>query len=452
MRSKTLDKYSSNLIAAFNRYKDGYDNDIIKQRKNLRQDIMNYFNASEEDWNNYVWHLKHIIKDLDTLSSLVKLEEDEIRGLEAARENNILFQITPYYLSLFNKDGRCESDRAIRALVLPSDKYCINVANKRKQGIDMDFMCERATSPIDAITRRYAQILILKPFDSCPQICVYCQRNWEIKGIDEAKITTKKLNEALDWIENNPYINEVLVTGGDPLTLNNRNLEWIFDRIAKIDHIERIRIGTRTPVTLPYRIDDGFLELLRKYHEWGKREVCIMTHYSHPTEVTPDSLEALKKIKKLGINIYNQQVFTYYNSRKYETCYLRKILKISGVDPYYAFNTKGKEETIDFRVPVARIEQERHEEARLLSGVVRTDEPVFNVPKLGKSNLRAWQFHEPIMILGTGERVYRFYPWESKIALADDYIYTDVPIYDYLKRLYGDGEDIEQYKSIWYYF
>ena len=131
---------------------------------------------------------------------------------------------------------------------------------------------------------------------------------------------------------------------------------------------------------------------------------------------------------------------------------LRRMLKLSGVDPYYTFNTMGKEETVDFRVPMARIEQERKEEARLLTGMVRTDEPVFNVPRLGKSNLRAWQDHEVIMILPDGRRIYRFYTWEARITTNFDYLYTDVSIYDYLKRLDADGENISDYKSIWYYF
>ena len=128
------------------------------------------------------------------------------------------------------------------------------------------------------------------------------------------------------------------------------------------------------------------------------------------------------------------------------------MLKISGIDPYYSFNTKGKDETIDFRVPIARIEQERKEEARMLPGIVRTDEFVFNVPKLGKSHLRAWQDHEPIMVLADGSRIYRFYPWESKINLVEDYLYTDLSIFSYLARLDRDGEDVEEYRSIWYYF
>lgn len=116
------------------------------------------------------------------------------------------------------------------------------------------------------------------------------------------------------------------------------------------------------------------------------------------------------------------------------------------------FNTKGKEETSDFRVPIARLLQESKEEARLLPGIMRTDEPVFNVPRIGKSHLRAWQDHEPIMILADGRRVYRFLPWDSRLIASDDYLYTDVSIYDYLKRLYHDGEDVDQYRSIWYYF
>jgi lysine 2,3-aminomutase len=168
--------------------------------------------------------------------------------------------------------------------------------------------------------------------------------------------------------------------------------------------------------------------------------------------MTPDSLECIRKIKNVGMNVYNQQVFTYYNSRRYETALLRRTLKLSGVDPYYTFSTKGKEETIDFRVPIARMEQEQLEEARLLPGLVRTDEPVFNVPRLGKVNLRAWQDHEIVNILPDGRRIYRFYSWEVRLVTALDYLHTDVSIYDYLQRLAEDGENVNDYDSIWYYF
>ncbi|HQK79572.1 MAG TPA: KamA family radical SAM protein, partial [Syntrophales bacterium] len=341
----------------------------------------------------------------------------------------------------------------VRAQVIPSAAYCRSVAESRAKGFDMDFMGEKSTSPIDGITRRYPEIVILKPFNACPQICVYCQRNWEIKSIDdEVQMSREKVREAIAWIADHESITEVLVTGGDPLTLKNDYLDNLLGEIAAIKHVDRIRIGTRVPVTLPFRINDGFLAVLAKYHEWGKREIAIVTHFEHPTEMTEEALEVIKKLKNAGINIYNQQVFTYFNSRKFETCLLRRVLKLCGVDPYYSFSTKGKEETVDFRVPIARIEQERTEEARLLPGLIRTDEPVFNLPRLGKSQLKAWQDHEVIMILPDGRRVYRFYSWEVRLVTARDYLYTDIPIYDYLKRLDADGENVADYSTIWYYF
>ena len=452
-RSSQLDSYSSTMETYFKRYKSGLDPELEKNREELRKEILGHFNASEEDWQDYRWHMSHIIKNLKTLSSIIKLEDDEIEGLGLATKNHIPFEITPHYLSLFNRDGRCDYDRAIRAQVIPSVRYAKNVLENWASGKDMDFMGEKSTSPIDGITRRYPQIVIAKPFNSCPQICVYCQRNWEVKDIDAVvALPKKKVNEALNWIREDENITEVLLTGGDPLTLDNRYLDWIMGELAGMDHVERIRIGTRTPVTLPMRIDDGFINILKKYHEWGKREVAIVTHFEHPSEITADNLTAVKKIKGLGINIYNQQVFTYYNSRKFETAFLRKTLKLSGIDPYYSFNCMGKEETIDFRVPIARIEQERKEEARLLTGLVRTDEPVFNVPRLGKSHLRAWQDHEVVMILPNGSRIYRFYSWETELTTSNDYLYTDVDIYDYLKRLDDGGEELGDYDSIWYYF
>ncbi|WP_217423123.1 KamA family radical SAM protein [Methanocella conradii] len=359
IRSQQLDNYSMKMRQYFRRYKTGLDPEVIKRRDELKHDILSYFGASIEDWRDVSWQMSRIIKDVKTLSALVTLDKDEISALRYAEKNRIPFQITPYYLSLFNKDGKSDDDRAVRAQVLPSKRYCKRIAINRRYGADLDFMGEKWTSPIDGITRRYPQILILKPYDSCPQICVYCQRNWEIKCLDEAKVTKEKVKKAIDWIRENENITEVLVTGGDPLTLNDRYIGWLMDEVASIGHVERIRIGTRVLVTMPFRIGDRLIEILKKYHEPGRREVCIVTHFEHPMEMTPDSLEAIQKIRKAGMSVYNQQVFTYYNSRKFETVFLRKVLKVCGVDPYYTFNTKGKEETIDFRVPIARIEQER---------------------------------------------------------------------------------------------
>jgi lysine 2,3-aminomutase len=297
-------------------------------------------------------------------------------------------------------------------------------------------------------------IVILKPITTCPQICVYCQRNWEIEDVysQGAVLAKGKLDKAIEWISQTPEINEVLITGGDPFLLSNDRLESMLFKLSRNKNIQRIRIGTRTPVTLPQRITDGLVKDVNHFHIPGKREIVIITHFEHPYEITHQAMEAVQKFRRYGIDVYNQLVYTFYNSRRFEATALRNKLRLIGVTPYYTFNTKGKEETDDYRVPIPRLLQEQKEEARLFPGTVRTDESVFNVPGLGKNYLRAVQHHDVIGLLPDGRRIYEFHPWEKKLSLVDTYIYTDVSIYGYLQKLKAAGENIAEYKSIWYYY
>jgi len=449
---RLLDTYAQNMQMHFLNFSKGCDPERIRRQETLQRKILAYFSADRAEWQDYRWHYRHIIRSEKVLSNLITLEKDEILGIRKAEKYHIPFQITPYYLSLFNEEGRSREDRILRAQVIPGASYSERVHENRLKNIDMDFMGEKAGSPVPGITRRYPNIVILKPYDSCPQICVYCQRNWEVKDVRETQISRRDISRAIAWIGKNKNITEVLVTGGDPLMLKDEQLAEILTALSDMKHVERIRIGTRMPVTLPFRFTDKFIALLKSYNCPGEQELCLVTHIEDALEITPEVLKITEKIRKAGLSMYNQQVFTYYNSQRFKTAFLRKALKISGIDPYYLFNTKGKEETRDFRVPIARIEQERKEEARFLPGIMRSDEPVFNVPKLGKSNLRSWQNHDIIMILPDGKRVYRFYPWESMSLRVDDYLYTDVSISDYLQRLAKDGENVDDYQSIWYYF
>ncbi|PIT84224.1 KamA family radical SAM protein [Candidatus Micrarchaeota archaeon CG10_big_fil_rev_8_21_14_0_10_45_29] len=452
-RSSLLDGYSLGMQKHFKKFSCGLDASLAKKREKNKKKILAYFGGSQKDWDNWLWHLRHIIKEKRVLEDLLHLNKEELAGLSLAEKKQIPFNITPYYLSLFDFNGKSEEDRAIRAQVLPKKESVALISKTKDISQALDFMGERFTSPIQLITRRYPQIVIIKPFDACPQICQYCQRNWELKTVGDANLPAKKkIDNAINWVAAHKSISEVLITGGDPLTLNNKILEDIISKVAKISNVQRIRIGTRTPVTLPFRIDSGLINILKKFHKWGEREICIVTHFEHASEITPQALEAIKKIKNAGLNVYNQQVFTYYNSRRFETAFLRKNLKLCGIDPYYSFNTKGKEETRHFMVPISRIKQERWEEARLLPGIVRTDEPVFNIPKIGKAHLRAaGTSNRLIGLTGKGERVYKFFPWEVANPDAESYVYTDVGIYDYLRRLEGEGEKIGDYSTIWYY-
>jgi lysine 2,3-aminomutase len=347
-------------------------------------------------------------------------------------------------------------DAAVRAQVFPPPAYVDELSRANREGREcMDFMRESDTSPIDLITRRYPGICIFKPFNTCPQICVYCQRNWEIEDAmaPGAMASKARIRAALNWIREHPSITEVLVTGGDPLAMANGNIKMIMDGLAEIDSVKRIRIGSRTPITVPMRITEELADLLASYREPGRRQIALVTHAQHVYEITPETAEAVERLRIRGIPVHNQLVYTFFVSRRFEAVKLRGELARIGIDPYYTFNTKGKEETLDYRVPVARLVQEQKEEARLLPGLTRTDEAVYNVPGLGKSYLRARQHRDIIAILPHGARLYEFHPWETGISSQfDTYVAEDVPILDYLQRLEAFGENIDDYETIWYYF
>ncbi len=200
------------------------------------------------------------------------------------------------------------------------------------------------------------------------------------------------------------------------------------------------------------RITDDLVKIIKNYIEPGKRDISVVTHVEHPYEITPDMAAAVGRLRAAGIPVYNQQVYTFYVSRRFESALLRRILRKVGIEPYYTFNTKGKSETYDYIVPVARLLQEINEEARLLPGLTRTDEPIYNVPGLGKNYIRARQHRDLVSVLPDGSRVYEFHPWDKNMAHRKPYLAVDVPILNYLRRLNEIGENISEYETIWYYY
>ena len=454
LRSDELDKIWSRVEEWMARYEHGHMEKVVKRRFLRQQKIRAILKANESDWIDWRWQVKNVIKNVDLLAKLVPLSNEEKTNIDKALKAKLPFGVTPYYLSLMD-DENTGVDRCIRAQVFPPADYVeIMSANRGKWECAFDFMLERDTSPIDLITRRYPGIVILKPYNTCPQICVYCQRNWEIETAMDPKALapSRKIDEAIKWISERPAIHEILLTGGDPLALNDGTIDKILSKIAPLKTIDHLRIGTRIPVTIPYRITDELINIIAKYIEPLRRDISIVTHVEHPYEVTPELAHAVHKFRSAGMPVYNQQVFTFYNSRRFETALLRRVLRKIGIEPYYAFNTKGKGETNNYRVPIARLLQEINEEARLLPGLTRTDESVYNVPGLGKNYLRARHHRDLVSILPDGSRVYEFHPWDRGLAKEQNYIGIDMPILGYLERLKEIGEDIDDYETIWYFY
>ena len=453
-RSKELDRLWRLAEANMNRFSSGLTDEAAARREARRHRILGALGGSESDWQDWRWHLRHLVRDADALQRLVTLNEGEAAAIRDATAGRLPFAVTPHYVSLMDDEGS-DLDRAVRAQVIPPRDYVdFMLENRRSRQRSCDFMLESDTSPVDLVTRRYPAIAILKPFNTCPQICVYCQRNWEIEQAmaPGALASRQKIDEAIAWIGRRTAIREVLVTGGDPLALGDSRLRRILDGLAEIPHVDLIRIGSRVPVTVPMRIDDDLARLLGSYRELGRREVAVVTHVEHPYELTLDTARAVDRLRREGIAVYNQQVYTFFVSRRFESALLRVLLRRIGIDPYYTFAPKGKEETASYRVPVARMLQEQKEEARLMPGTRRTDEAVYNVPGLGKNYLRALQHRDLISILPDGSRVYEFHPWEKNVVEQDTYVGVDMPILQYLLRLQEIGEDPDDYRSIWYYF
>ncbi|MBU1405419.1 MAG: KamA family radical SAM protein [Proteobacteria bacterium] len=453
IRTRQLDNLWDEVDRRMDAFPSGLGEEAVLRRRKRREKILAVLGGSIEDWHNWRWHIRHIVRDLATLEKLVKLSPSQRKAIKAAKEHRLPFGITPHYLSLMD-DEINRRDAAIRAQVLPPMSYVKEIA-----AIDdtscLDFMGEEDTSPCDLITRRYPAICILKPYNSCPQICVYCQRNWEIDDVmaSGAFAGMERIETAIHWLHDHPAIHEVLITGGDPLAMGNETLAAILAKVAEIPTVERIRIGSRTLVTLPMRISEGLAGLLGQYREPGRREVAVMTHIQHPYEITPETAAAVNRLRLHGIPVYNQLVYTYYASKRFEAAALRRHLRLIGVDPYYTFNTKGKDETLAYRVPIARLLQEQQEESRLLPGLARTDEAVFNVPRQGKNYLRDRGYRNLLTILPNGSRMYEFHSWERKVSQeATTFTTTDVPLLDYLERLQKDGESVSDYATIWYYF
>jgi lysine 2,3-aminomutase len=458
-RSRFLDGLASAMWRVVAEHPSGLDSEIVRRRQENRRRILLLLGGTDSDWSDPAWQTAHVLKGekgLAWLQSLAPLRSEEIAAVRLAVRYGVPWGITPYYLSLFDLDvpGRAEDGQVRSQVIPPLHTVRRMIEHRADRTRALDFMRERDTSPADRITRRYPAVAVLKVCDTCPQICTYCQRNWEISDamLASAVPAWEDLEPAVAWFEEHPEIVDVLLTGGDALVLDDRLLEQLLRRLSASDHVRNIRIGTRMPVTMPMRITDELADRIAAYIVPGRRNLSIVTHVESAYEVTPELAAAVDRLRRRGVQVYNQQVYTLETSRRFQTVAARIALRNVGIDPYYTFYAKGKEEHRDLLVPIARLLQERNEEARLLPGIFRTDEAVFNVPGLGKHHLRASQDRELIAIEPSGRRIYLFHPWEKGVTPVAPWSYADVAIRDYLERMQELGEDPADYESIWSYY
>lgn len=369
----------------------------INKRKN---NILNILGASESDWNNYKWQLSNRITDVDTLAKILNLTQKEIDSIREV-ESQFRWAISPYYLSLIDPN---DSYDPIKLMSIPT---YIELDDEIS---DLDPMGEEFTNPAGSITRRYPDRLIINVTNECAMYCRHCQRRRNI-GQEDCQKSRDIIKESIDYVRNNEEIRDVLITGGDPLTLNDSMLEWIISELRSIQHVDYIRLGSRTLVTMPQRITDEFCDMIKKYHP-----IYINTHFNHPMEITKETKEACEKLANSGVPLGNQAVLLNgVNNDKYLMRALNHELLKVRVKPYYIFHSKHVKGTSHFNTSVDE-GMEIMEYLRGYTSGMAIPTYIINAPKgKGKTPLL------PQYLISKGSDYIMIRTWEGEVVKVDDH-------------------------------
>ena len=296
--------------------------------------------VSDDDWNNWKWQLKNRITSVEQLSKIINLSQDEKGKISLCLEK-FRMAITPYYSSLIDADN---PDCPIRKQSVPSYGELTILPCELN-----DPLGEEHDSPVENIVHRYPDRVLFLLTRKCSMYCRHCTRR-RMVGEEDFSISEKTLDKAIEYIQSNPAIRDVLLSGGDPLVMTDSFLEHIIQRLRQISHLEIIRIGTRIPVVLPMRITDSLLKMLKKY-----QPVWINTHFNHPYEITAAASEACAKIVDSGIPLGNQSVLL--RGVNDDAAVLKELLlKLvkNRVRPYYLYQCDVAQGISHFRTPVEK--------------------------------------------------------------------------------------------------
>jgi len=264
----------------------------------LNQDYLirkaKYFpNATDIEWNDWKWQIKHRVKTVLDLKKHIDLTEEEVSAIDKVL-GKLRMSITPYYLCLMDpNDPKCP----IRMQAVPS---IYEMKNGRNDLVDP--LHEDVDSPVPGLTHRYPDRVLFLITDMCSMYCRHCTRR-RFAGQKDGEMNLETINKAIDYIKKHIEVRDVLLSGGDALLVSDERLEYILKELRKIPHVEVIRIGTRTPVVLPQRITQDLVDMIKKYHP-----VWINIHINHSKEITAETKEALDKMIYAGIPLGNQSV------------------------------------------------------------------------------------------------------------------------------------------------
>jgi len=316
----------------------------VEDLKQRQQEIYNNIGTGNENsWKDWKWQMRHAIRTIDQFEHLtgIILSSDEKIRLSKVVEIFPL-SITPYYLSLIDTENYSTDPVFLQSF--PS-VHELNIDSNDMR----DPLSEDHDSPVKGITHRYPDRVLFHISNTCSMYCRHCTRKRKVGDIDSIP-DRQSIEEGVNYIRSNSNVRDVLLSGGDPFLLSDEYLDWILSRIREIPHVEVIRVGTRTPVVLPYRITDNLVGILKKYHP-----LWINTHFNHPQEITSSSKTALSKLADAGIPLGNQSVLLAgINDCPRIIKRLVHLLVKNRVRPYYLFQCDLSEGLSHFRTPIGK--------------------------------------------------------------------------------------------------
>jgi len=314
----------------------------IPVSQHSRRFLREYFpKATEADWSNWHWQIRNSIVSLEQIKRIVSLTHGEYSGI-VRHASGLPLRITPYYASLIS---RSDPSQALRRTVVPvGDEYLAS------PGEAQDPLGEEDQSPVQGLVHRYPDRVLFLTTGFCSTYCRYCTRSRMVGNHGRFKGSFTQWQQAVAYIEQTPRIRDVLLSGGDPLTLTDSHLDYLLSSTRRIPHVEIIRIGTKVPVVLPQRLTARLMNILKKY-----QPLWISIHFSHPDELTPETSAACNLLADAGIPLGSQTVLLKGINDSVET--LKKLyhglLKVR-VRPYYLYQCDPILGSSHFRTPVEK--------------------------------------------------------------------------------------------------
>ena len=292
-----------------------------------------------EQWNDWRWQLTHRLSTAEELARVIRLTPEEEAGLSVPGHFRV--EVTPYFASLMDPD---DPHCPIRRQVIPTGRELLVGAGEAS-----DSLAEDSHSPVPGLVHRYPDRVLMLVTTQCASYCRFCTRS-RLVGDAHARFSLAQYEQQLAYIAATPQVRDVLISGGDPLTLPQRVLESLLRQLRAIPHVEVIRIGTRVPVFLPQRITDDLVTMLQRYHP-----LWMNIHFNHPREITPEVQTALARLADAGIPLGSQTVLLagINDCPNVMKALLHELVK-NRVRPYYLYQCDLVAGAGHFRTPVSK--------------------------------------------------------------------------------------------------